>query len=286
MYGSKITRFTGLETLLVSFAFVFTFTAGISAAEVPKWQRHEVKLESSAEYSNPAQEATLTAVFTSPKGQSRKVYGFWDGGKTWRIRFLPNETGRWSYKTACSDTKNKGLHEQSGEFNCGPAAGKTRFTEHGPVMVSDDQRSFSHEDGTPFFYMADTAWNGALLSTTDEWKAYIKERTRQKFTAVQWVATQWRASPKGDAASRLAYSGAPNRIEINPAFFQALDQKADALNEAGLLNVPVMLWAIAGGSNPAINPGVSLPDDQAILLALYVGSLGCQSRHVDSRRGR
>jgi hypothetical protein len=31
-----------------------------------------------------------------------------------------------------------------------------------------------------------------------------------------------------------------------------------------------MLWAIAGGSNPDINPGLSLPEDQAIRLAQYL----------------
>ena len=42
------------------------------------------------------------------------------------------------------------------------------------------------------------------------------------------------------------------------------------MDRAGLLNVPVMLWAINGGSNPQVEPGVSLPDEQAILLARYM----------------
>jgi hypothetical protein len=32
----------------------------------------------------------------------------------------------------------------------------------------------------------------------------------------------------------------------------------------------VLLWAISGGSNPSINPGFGLPEDQAILLARYM----------------
>jgi hypothetical protein len=42
------------------------------------------------------------------------------------------------------------------------------------------------------------------------------------------------------------------------------------LNQAGLLSAPVLLWAIAGGSDPTVNPGVSLPEDQAIKLAQYM----------------
>src|SRR2546427_3256798 len=198
---------------------------------VAKWERFEKTLESASSYANPVQEASLTAVFTSPSGSSFRVYGFWDGGRTWRIRFTPDAEGKWTYKTSCSDAKNRGLHNQSGAFLCtsGRAKtrrlGKTRFTQHGPVRVSPDNRYLVHADETPFFYLADTAWNGALLSTPGEWKQYINERTRQKFSAVQFVATQWRASPKGDREGRLAYTGPSNRIEISPAFFQALDQK-------------------------------------------------------------
>src|SRR5205085_11612598 len=103
-------------------------------------------------------------------------------------------------------------------------------------------------------------WNAADMSTAEDRQEYLKQRTREKFSAVQSAASQWRAATKGDLEHRLAYRGSANRIEINPAFLQALDKKADALNNAGLLNVPVLLWAYASGSDPKINPGVSLPD--------------------------
>ncbi len=236
---------------------------------VAKWERFEKTLESASSYANPVQEASLTAVFTSPSGSSFRVYGFWDGGRTWRVRFAPGAEGKWTYKTTCSDAKNRGLHNQLGAFLCTAPSGKTRFTQHGPVRVSPDNRYLVHADQTPFFYLADTAWNGALLSTSSEWDQYTRERARQKFTAAQFVATQFRAAPEGDINKQLAYTGT-NPIVINPAFFQRLDEKVDALNKAGLLAAPVMLWAINGGANPKVNPGVSLPDDQAVLLARYM----------------
>lgn len=261
--------FAGLAGLLPCF---LALAAGGAEGNrpVPKWERFEQSFESSADYVNPAQEASLTATFVSPAGESHKVYGFWDGGRVWRVRFAPNQTGKWTFKTTCSQAENKGLNGQAGEFECVAATGKTVFSKHGPVRVAPDGRYLAHEDGTPFFYLADTAWNGALLSTPEEWGLYLGERSRQKFTGVQWVATQWRAAPAGDLNKQLAYTGAAQRIEINPAFFQRLDEKVEAVTKAGLLNVPVMLWAINGGSNPAINPGVSLPEDQAILLARYM----------------
>src|ERR1051326_783463 len=255
-----------------AFFLVISGSAALGAPDstVPKWDRFDKSLPSSVSYENPAQEATLQALFISPSGETKRVYGFWDGSSTWRIRFAPDEDGKWTYKTTCSDEKNSGLHNISGTFTCIAPRGKTRFSQHGPVQVSADQRYLIHQDSTPFFWLADTAWSGALLSSTDEWNFYIKERTRQNFSAVQWVATQFRAAPDGDRNHQLAFTGPTNKIALNPAFFQRLDEKVDALNKAGLLSVPVLLWAINGGGNPQVNPGVSLPEDQAILLARYM----------------
>jgi hypothetical protein len=119
--------------------------------------------------------------------------------------------------------------------------------------------------------MADTAWNGPLLATSEEWEVYLAERARQRFTAVQWVATHWLAAPTGDLHGERAYHG-HERISVNPRFFQQLDRKTQRLTESGMLSVPVMLWA-ATWSSPqvnALNPGVVLPEDQAILLCRYM----------------
>src|ERR1043166_8083102 len=256
----------GLSVLL----FCGRANAASEVSSIPKWDRFEKSFESNVSYGNAPQEASLQVVFVSPSGENKRTYGFWDGGSTWRVRFAPDQEGKWTFKTICSDENNKGLHSQSGAFTCTVPRGKTRFSQHGPVGISADQRYLAHQDQTPFFWLGDTAWNGPLLSTTDEWNLYIKERSRQKFTAVQWVATQFRAAPEGDKNHQLACTGPTNKIVINAAFFQRLDEKVDALNKAGLLSVPVMLWAINGGTNPQVNPGVSLPEDQAILLARYM----------------
>ena len=258
-------------SVLLGLAVFGTMPRALGAAEasVPRWTAFEATFQSTVTYPNPLQQARLQVVFTPPQGDPIKVDGFWDGGQTWRVRFAPGQSGAWSFTTACSDAANAGLHRQAGRFNCTEPSGTTRFQQHGPVRVSEDGFSLQHADGTPFFYLADTAWNGPLLSTDDDWAFYLKERARQKFSAVHWVATPWRAAPDGDLDKQLAYTG-KEKIEINPKFFQRLDAKAAAVNQAGLLNVPVLLWAIGHGQNPAVNPGWSLPEDQAILLARYM----------------
>jgi hypothetical protein len=251
----------------ISFAALASFVHAADPA-VPKWGRFERAFESASSYANPVQEASLTVVFTSPSNEASKVPGFWDGGKTWRVRFSPNATGKWSWTTTCSDAANKGLHLQSGTFECAAPSGKGRFEEHGSVRLSPDAWSFQHDDSTPFFFLGDTAWNGMLLSSEKDWELYLQTRAKQKFTAVQWVSTQWRAAPDGDAKGEKAFTGT-EKISINPEFFRRLDAKADAVNKAGMLNVPVLLWAIGGRSGEK-NPGSFLPEDQAILLARYM----------------
>jgi hypothetical protein len=185
------------------------------------------------------------------------------------VRFSPGEIGEWSYATTAAPASDAGLHAQRGTFQVRTNGGGTRFDRHGPVRVAATGTHLEHADGTPFFWLADTGWNAALHSTPDEWQHYVNTRARQRFTASQWVATQWRAAPDGDRLKERAFAG-HDRITVNPTFFQRLDAKAGALNRAGLLNVPVLLWAIGGGANPQVNPGFALPEDQAIRLAQYM----------------
>ncbi len=235
----------------------------------PLWQRIEWKLSSETTYTNPLQEAQLSAKFTAPSGNVHKAYGFWDGGTTWCVRFAPNELGEWLFETSCSDKGNVGLH-QSGSFQCGAAKGKTAFEQHGTIQVSDNGHYFEHADGTPFFWLADTAWNGPLLATAEDWQFYLSKRRNQKINTVQWVATQWRAAPDGDSTGTKAYEGS-EKISLNLSFFQRLEAKHDAIIHAGLLSAPVQLWAIDWHEDPNKNdPGFTLPEDQAILLARYM----------------
>ena len=238
-----------------------------AAPDVPRWGIFETSFTAARRAADPL-DTRLRVTFRAPSGASHTVDGFWDGGATWRVRFSPGETGAWTYSTS-AEPGFAGLHGGSGTFRVVAARGKTRFDQHGPIRVARARTFLEHEDGTPFFWLADTGWNAALLSTPEEWRVYLAERKRQRFTAIQWVATQWRAAPDGDRLGERPFTG-HDRIAVNPGVFQRLDAKAAELNRAGLLNVPVLLWAIGGGSNPAVNPGFSLPDDQAIRLARYM----------------
>ncbi len=230
------------------------------------WTRFEASFESARAYENPSQDVELVVDFQSPEGRVLKVLGFWDGGQTWKVRFSPERSGEWSYRTDCSPAEDAGLHEQCGKFLCQPYEGENSLYRHGAIGLSADRRYLTHADGNPFFWMADTAWNGALLSDRKGWSAYLTDRVSKGFTVVQIVTTQWRVAHT-DRDGEVNYTG-KEKIAINPKFYQRLDEKFDVLNDAGLVAAPVLLWEAPFG-NPEINPGFSLPVDQAILLTRY-----------------
>ena len=113
-----------LAPLLLGILLPVSFLAGCTsptppvAASVSCWSRLELTFTSSAGYGNPAQDTTLRAEFKSPSGQVRRVDGFWDGGATWRVRFMPDETGPWTWATEFSARDNPGLHSQRGALHC------------------------------------------------------------------------------------------------------------------------------------------------------------------------
>ena len=56
------------------------------------------------------------------------------------------------------------------------------------LKVSDNRRFLQWEDGSPFFYLGDTAWELFHRLNTEEISYYLETRARQGFTTVQAVA--------------------------------------------------------------------------------------------------
>ncbi|HEV2121722.1 MAG TPA: DUF4038 domain-containing protein [Chloroflexota bacterium] len=219
---------------------------------------------------DPLRQVRATAEFTGPSQQRRRVPGFWDGDSTWRVRFSPEAVGRWAYTLTANaaGTGNRANAATEGAFECVPYTGENPFYRHGPLRVSLDGRRLMHADGTPWFFLADTVWNGPMLASEDEWDLYVRTRKEQGFTAAQYVSTQWRTAPDG-GPDGPTYWGRDKVERINPTFFQRIDQRQDALSEAGIAGVPVLLWAIKGGQYNETNPGNVLSEKDCALLAQY-----------------
>lgn len=75
-----------------------------------------------------------------------------------------------------------------------PWVGKSVDFSHGPLAVSENKRFLVHADGTPFFYMGDTAWELFHRLTEEEIDRYLENRrervqchTSGDFSRIGWL---------------------------------------------------------------------------------------------------
>lgn len=70
---------------------------------VGQWERFEVSLTNMRSYQDPYRDVQLNVVFIKPGGSKVSFWGFYDGGRVWKIRFMPDILGHWQYSAAFSD---------------------------------------------------------------------------------------------------------------------------------------------------------------------------------------
>ena len=59
------------------------------------WDRFEVTVTNPKKYADPYRDVTLRVRFLGPDGHDVFFWGFYDGGTTWKIRFMPDHVGLW-----------------------------------------------------------------------------------------------------------------------------------------------------------------------------------------------
>lgn len=145
---------------------VMMAVAGIGAvvaapAKVETWRAHELVLTASKEYATGGEAVRLDVTFTHPKSGVRVVRpGFWDGGKTFRVRFAPPKAGGWTWKSACAD--DAALNGRRGGFLVEAYTGALDVYAHGLPQADGSARYLTHADGTPLLHLAGGAAAGKV----------------------------------------------------------------------------------------------------------------------------
>jgi hypothetical protein len=139
---------------MIASAVLFLLAAQIErppqTADVPRWSVYELSLTATDDKIDPYLETDLVGVFTGPTGQSVIVNGFWDGDRTFRLRFAPTIEGTWTFMTVSSDPAMDG---QMGSVRCTPA----QPGAHGFVRGSAGRvAQWTFDDGEPAFTAAST----------------------------------------------------------------------------------------------------------------------------------
>src|SRR5689334_8847606 len=91
--------------------YVVIAACQLSADEPPRqWRPVELTFASDRDVKNPfdSGEIDFSVEFTGPDKRPMLMPGFWDGGRTWKVRFVPTQPGKWKYRTVCQP-ENGGL---------------------------------------------------------------------------------------------------------------------------------------------------------------------------------
>jgi len=224
--------------------FVLKCASGLNYT-VERWNRIEIELKSSINYSNPYLDVDdLFTTFVSPTGNNMTMPGFWDGEQIWRVRFAPTEIGLWTYETKSNDT---GLTNQTGFIQCIPYSGQLSIYKHGFIRPSANNRYLTYADGEPFYWLGDTHWSGFNIAErlnesndarfSSMFKGLIDRRVEQGFT-VWKVETFANNNEQGNYPVNEggnAWFNGRFFIDLNVNFWQNIDQRIEYLANRGMV---------------------------------------------------
>ncbi len=212
------------------FLVKFSVSALYAQNEVAKWEVFEIALKGN-NTGNPFIDTQLSAEFKHGE-KIYRPYGFYDGDGIFKIRFMPDEEGVWTYTTSSNDKK---LDHKKGEFICTAALTNV----HGPARVSH-QYYFAYEDGTNYTPFGTTIY---------EWSFRGKERRAQTIESLK--------SSPFNKARMLAippykdiYINGPGKLtlfpfvgttkenfdftRLNPEYFKVLEEDVKSLADIGV----------------------------------------------------
>jgi hypothetical protein len=230
------------------------------------WSVYEIELQGPSEKTggrgarslNPFTDIAVGARFCRGT-RTMDVKGFYDGNGVYRVRFMPDEAGSWSWETRSNRIELRGAR---GRFTCAKAGAGN----HGPVRVVQ-QHHFAHADGTPFFPMGTTAYAWTCRPET------VRRRSLDSFSRYGFNKIRMLFLPKhyGDGKNLdISYDppvfpfegtpGAWDRRRFVPAYFRNFEDRVGDLCDRGI-EADVILYHPYDFGTWRIDEGWSRGDD-------------------------
>jgi len=197
---------------------------------VEQWDIFELTLPGPAA-GNPFVGIEFRAIFQNDD-QRFEPQGFYDGNGMFKIRFMPNQTGIWTYQT---QSNLKTLHEQAGQFQCiVPSA-----DNHGPISVHN-QYHFGYADGTPFRPFGTTIYEWTFQSPDKQQQTLASLKSspfnKARFLVIPPYRDEYHEGPH--ALDGFPFVGTSREnwdfSRFNPVYFQRLEQRIAELRDLGI----------------------------------------------------
>lgn len=116
------------------------------------------------------------------------------------------------------------------------------FTVAQQLKISEDQRNIVYQDGKPFFWLGDTAWELFHRLDREEADMYLENRAEKGFTVIQAVAlAELDGIQTPNAYGELPLNGlSPEKP--NEAYFEHVDYIVNKTNELGMFVGMLPTW--------------------------------------------
>jgi hypothetical protein len=177
---------------------------------------------------NPFVDVQLSGEFR----QNDRVFtpeGFYDGNSVYRIRFMPDTPGVWSYVTM---SNRRELDGKEGKFTCvEPSPGN-----HGPVRVHKTWH-FAYADGTAYFQVGTTcyAWAHQGNAMEEQTLATLKDAPFNKMRMCVFPKSY---SYNKNEPEFYPFEGKPLKdwdySRFTPEFFQHFERRVGDLRDLGI----------------------------------------------------
>jgi hypothetical protein len=189
--------------------------ARLQSGEVHVWEMQEITLAAARDYPNPYTDVDCGVELTGPDFSAR-VYGFWDGGRTFRVRVVATRPGEWNWRVFSNQPGDAGL-QGLGKFRAvawQPAEVEANPNRRGFVRASANGHALNYADGKPFFLLGDTwlaastwrlPWKGVRPAADYVpgegigFEEAVAWRKRQSFNSISFIAAfpNWAADEHG-----------------------------------------------------------------------------------------
>lgn len=162
---------------------------------------------------SPFQNELLNVAFRGPDATTYLIRAFWDGGRTLRVRFTPNQAGTWTYRIT---SVLKRFDNRQSTFSVSDDSAP------GFINVAN-VRHWRTDNKQPHLWMsAEAPW---LDLDSGAFRKWVDARKSDGFTHV-----------RGVLLTESSHAGKPfsSNFEPDTAYFSALDDRVLYANSAGL----------------------------------------------------
>jgi hypothetical protein len=253
--------------------------------DAPQWQEVDIAV-TGPQVANPYLEVDAWATFRHSDGDRLRRPVFWDGADTYRIRFAsPKANGEWRWEIGEARPGHRFVPD-AGVLAAGPAATghPHRALTHGFITAHPRRRTFHHADGTPAFFVIDTAWALPWRATVGDVETYAADRRAKGFNAVLLMSLQPDMDARGpadrtaDQGFAVAFDDLPEGrlTRMNVEYFRYFDAIVDILVGHGITPVLQPVFHGYGWKGLRTAGPVVAPDEYARYCRYLVARFGAR----------